>query len=197
VLVTRLAAITSLAVDEDGGFCMASVPPSELAGVADGWREVPCGVMYIDLSSPARPRVDQIPWRNPRPQFISPSWWPDDAISPDGLVQEFRKVLSRAVARRVTSVPEPPPPRRGKVGILFSGGLDSAVLAALAAESLILGPDSQPIELINIAFESTAPDRVTALLTYQDLVAAYGSHAFRLLCIDVSPDEVVAGNCRT
>lgn len=37
-----------------------------------------------------------------------------------------------------------------KVAILFSGGLDSAVLASLAHQYL---PQGEPIDLLNVAFE--------------------------------------------
>ena len=37
-----------------------------------------------------------------------------------------------------------------RVGVLFSGGLDSAVIAALAREAL---PPEEPLDLINVAFQ--------------------------------------------
>ena len=38
-----------------------------------------------------------------------------------------------------------------RVGVLFSGGLDSAVIAALAREAL---PPEEPLDLINVAFQA-------------------------------------------
>ena len=54
-----------------------------------------------------------------------------------------------------------------RVGLLFSGGLDSAVLAALVDRVL---PPEQSIDLVNVAFQTTSngqfddvPDRLTAI----------------------------------
>ncbi len=62
-----------------------------------------------------------------------------------------------------------------KVAVLFSGGVDSAVLAALVDECL---PKNEPIDLLNIAFEQISnkkmktfmvPDRISGLETLKEL----------------------------
>ncbi len=62
-----------------------------------------------------------------------------------------------------------------RVAVLFSGGVDSAVLAALVDECL---PKNEPIDLLNIAFEQVnnkkvksynVPDRISGLETLKDL----------------------------
>eukprot|EP00965_Chrysotila_dentata_P027621 918099-Pleurochrysis_carterae.AAC.1 len=71
----------------------------------------------------------------------------------------FGAALSEAVRRRVVDVPQPcfaSASESGvacRVGVLFSGGIDSMVLAALAHAHV---PPSQPIELINVAFGTNA-----------------------------------------
>ena len=71
-----------------------------------------------------------------------------------------------------------------KVGLLFSGGLDSAVLAALAHEFI---PLDEPIDLMNVAFEKSqsrkktnseendylVPDRITGRKTSDILKSLY------------------------
>ncbi|KAK1442000.1 HUPs like protein [Babesia gibsoni] len=71
--------------------------------------------------------------------------------------------------------------------ILYSGGLDSALIASMVAEYV---EDIQYIELVNVAFQpKRAPDRVTALCTYEDLLKLYPKVDFRLICVDVDTDE--------
>ncbi|XP_015185706.1 PREDICTED: asparagine synthetase domain-containing protein 1 [Polistes dominula] len=47
----------------------------------------------------------------------------------------------------------------GKIGILFSGGLDSAILTLIAHKYV---PQNEPIDLINVAFEKTTTTVVTS-----------------------------------
>lgn len=57
-------------------------------------------------------------------------------------------------------------------GILFSGGLDCTVLAYIANKYV---PVDQPIDLINVAFETTnndpynVPDRITGRSSFDEL----------------------------
>ncbi|KAK2197380.1 Rossmann-like alpha-beta-alpha sandwich fold [Babesia duncani] len=70
--------------------------------------------------------------------------------------------------------------------VLFSGGVDSGLIAALLARHVKV----ECIELINVVFKNTnAPDRITAILTYQELIKSFPNVNFRLVCIDVNDDE--------
>ena len=79
------------------------------------------------------------------------------------------------------------------VAVLFSGGVDSAVIAAYAAKALC---GKQPIELINVAFEANgesfedAPDRKAAVECFKQLVAAFPGQEFRFVRVDVPADEL-------
>lgn len=69
-------------------------------------------------------------------------------------VEMLRHRLSESLKLRVLNIPEPPSTLSDsdvRVAILFSGGLDSTVLARLAHD---LVPTSQGIDLINVAFEN-------------------------------------------
>ncbi|XP_032716137.1 asparagine synthetase domain-containing protein 1 [Lontra canadensis] len=77
------------------------------------------------------------------------------------VVQQFLEVLSLAVQRRVSCLPRDANltpgaaletgARRANVAVLFSGGVDSMVLAALADLHV---PLDEPIDLLNVAFET-------------------------------------------
>lgn len=80
------------------------------------------------------------------------------ASKPDE-VKRLISVLSEAVRRRVQSQPftsdaSPTIRSRACIAILFSGGIDSMILAALAD---LHAPTRQPIDLLNVAFELQKP----------------------------------------
>jgi len=57
--------------------------------------------------------------------------------------------------------------RQKPIGILYSGGLDSQILAALAAQNI-----ESKIELVNVAFGESpldVPDRITAINGFLEL----------------------------
>ena len=79
------------------------------------------------------------------------------------------------------------------VGIMFSGGLDSVVLAALAAQVL---PPTQSLDLINVSFGEASADRQAALQSYQELKTLYPNRTLRLVCVDIEWDQVVQHEAR-
>jgi asparagine synthetase B (glutamine-hydrolysing) len=110
----------------------------------------------------------------------------------------FLSVLSAAVGVRVASKSRPPPPYASSsfsqspspsMGVFFSGGLDSVVIAALAHFHL---PTSEPIELFNICFDKkqVSPDRQAALIAAEELQRLYPAREWRFLEINVGYDEV-------
>uniref|UniRef100_A0A3P8YCE1 Asparagine synthetase domain-containing protein 1 n=1 Tax=Esox lucius TaxID=8010 RepID=A0A3P8YCE1_ESOLU len=76
------------------------------------------------------------------------------------VVNSLINVLSEAVRRRVqclpfdTQIPSPPKSNEAAIAILFSGGIDSMVLAALADRHI---PSDKPIDLLNVAFKLPEP----------------------------------------
>ena len=60
------------------------------------------------------------------------------------------------------------------MAVLFSGGLDSMVLAALAH---LHAPSEEPIDLLNVCFDPKhqSPDRLTAAAGLLELQAAFPS----------------------
>ncbi|KAH9590344.1 Asparagine synthetase domain-containing protein 1, variant 2 [Schistosoma haematobium] len=94
-------------------------------------------------------------------------------------------------------------------GLLFSGGLDSSVIAALLDRFV---PDDQSIDLINVAFQrrctgvsvnnsdcldkdclisaEEAPDRQTALKSYEELCKLSARRKWNLIKINVNVSEI-------
>lgn len=144
------------------GLVLSSIP------CGPGWQEVPNQIFSLDLGTR---HITQHSW--PTPPLMSP--WPASG-SLEKPWEGLAAVLRESVRRRV--VPG--------VGVLFSGGLDSTVLAALAAETT-----TGTIDLFNVAFGLPAPDRYTAYESLRDLRAVYGDR-FRLVVVDVSTEELAA-----
>ena len=99
--------------------------------------------------------------------------------------------LSSSIKRRVQALHS-----EKTVGVLFSGGIDSVVLAAILHQCLEeLDSSEGVIELINVAFvgtglESTnAPDRLAAIASLVDLQNLFPSRSWRLIEVDITADD--------
>lgn len=108
--------------------------------------------------------------------------------------------LDRAVRRRVIYAPSSnSDPDDARVAVLFSGGVDSVVLAALAHFHV---PINESIDLINVAFALSAddrsqdpftlsPDRQAALSSYGDLKKSWPERKWRFIAVNVEYSEVL------
>lgn len=98
----------------------------------------------------------------------------------------FEQLLFQAVQRRMECFrhhhTEP-------IGVMFSGGLDSVVLAGMAAKLL---QRNQTLELYNVAFgNSKAADRQAGLQCYQELKANHADKDIQLVLVDIPDWESV------
>lgn len=97
------------------------------------------------------------------------------------------EVLKKSVQARCVGI-------KGSVMVLFSGGLDSAILAALLAITL---PEDVVIDLVNVSFDpEKSPDRISALLCIGDLLKVNPNRKFRLLCSDHKIDKDSLSNAK-
>ncbi|KAF1318456.1 Vacuolar protein sorting-associated protein 33a, partial [Globisporangium splendens] len=102
--------------------------------------------------------------------------------------------LSNAVGIRVRTIPQAPAHTNGvRVAILFSGGLDSVVLAALTHFHV---PENEPIDLLNVCFDTASqfqsPDRMAAEISYGELQTLFPSREWHFVRVNVPFPDVVA-----
>lgn len=105
------------------------------------------------------------------------------------LMQVFHKCMLQSVRIRTETVQ-----RNGKhdarIAILFSGGLDCTILAALCHGFI---PPSEPIDLLNVSFENPrsgmpydqVPDRITGRQSHKELQALFPARQWRFVAINV------------
>ena len=126
----------------------------------------------------------------------------------------LQTLLTDSLSLRVLNIPEPPVANdssqrsaRGKLAILFSGGLDCTVLACLAHALL---PASEPVDLLNVAFQNPrvhktsgtgqdsivdsepyelCPDRVTGRASYLELQRVCPGRTWRFVAINIPFEE--------
>jgi asparagine synthetase B (glutamine-hydrolysing) len=123
---------------------------------------------------------------------------------PEDATRTFVVALERSVQRRL-ALSAPPATSKGRplYALLFSGGLDSLLLAVVLDRVL---PAKEPFDLINVAFGdgaaaiSACPDRVSGIKGYHELMRLRTpGRSVRLLCIDVAPqaaDEALEKHVR-
>ncbi|KAJ7597253.1 asparagine synthase-domain-containing protein [Mycena floridula] len=121
-------------VDSDGIFCLHLDQGADMVTDFDRCLSV--------MSYPEKPRVNSA---------LPPDDWPLaeclDIIPPwmETAVEEMISKLEHSVRLRVQHI------ANSRVAVLFSGGIDSTVIAALAHRQL---PEDEPIDLLSVAFEN-------------------------------------------
>lgn len=172
------------------------------------WEEVPIkGIYSLSVDTPSINNLQTHTWplsclRLNRP--ITSIFAPDGGLADEvALSVSFHQRLQDALDRRVAQLSSSlltssssiakmtssELAERCVVGVLFSGGIDSLLLAAILHTALRHAPAS-PIELFNVAFTckdtqgtaSVAPDRLAAIAGLLDLQVVYNkvsSHASR------------------
>lgn len=169
------------------------------------WTEVPVGGVFVHVPGQAfAPQL--VPWPSDRCALERPAIGLEAAELPhvsqadlEQAVDEFERLLLDAVGRRVKCLhrdncTQPSPAEDGtispaNIAVLFSGGLDSTVIAAMAH---LCAPAGEAIDLLNVSFDAAerAPDRLAAICSLVDLKRLYPEREWRLVHIDVPPAEL-------
>jgi asparagine synthetase B (glutamine-hydrolysing) len=78
------------------------------------------------------------------------------------------KLLTNAVVKRTQNIPFNVSQQHDAVLLMFSGGLDSTILASILCG--VLDSDYW-IDLVNVSFDArTSADRITAILSFYELL---------------------------
>lgn len=114
-------------------------------------------------------------------------------------LQLLKKLLETAIQKRIATQPkfcsmcilETTPCTHALTGVLFSGGVDCAILALLADKYT---EQHRPIDLINVAFDESqnykTPDRLTGLQTLDELKKLQPDRKWNFLEVNVTKDEL-------
>ncbi|KAK1938871.1 Asparagine synthetase domain-containing protein 1 [Phytophthora citrophthora] len=104
--------------------------------------------------------------------------------------------LSDSVGVRVRSIPPrilPDGFPAARVAVLFSGGLDSVVLAAL---SHFHAPSNEPVDLLTVCFDETSgfasPDRLAAELAHCELCSLFPERQWNLVKVNIPRSELTS-----
>lgn len=123
-----------------------------------------------------------------------------DVLDHVSVVTKLEKVLEQACNLRQSTIhPQHALDTEANLAILFSGGLDCTVLAALIARNRIITEGSGHMDLLTVGFENTrtgmladqSPDRMLSKKSWFHLSKLYNTTAssFRLVEINVSYKE--------
>ncbi|OTF80678.1 asparagine synthetase domain-containing protein 1-like protein, partial [Euroglyphus maynei] len=78
--------------------------------------------------------------------------------------------------------------KHSTLAILYSGGLDSAVLARIADQ--FVEPEHRPIDLLNVSFDSKAADRQTGIDAWNELCQQCPKRQWNFVQIDIDRNEL-------
>lgn len=188
---------------------------SQQVGDDSGWQEVPTsGLFHVSMDDSVSDDRDCVVCHTPWPERARPpvaSFRSDatpalvEAVVVDDAANVLLSELARSVCVRVASIPPPrvaaasspealdvsAQPSGARVGVLFSGGLDCMVIAALLH---FFVPKDEPIDLINVCFDAkhASPDRITAVAGVTELRRVYPSRHWQLIRVDAEFSDALA-----
>ncbi|KAG7740068.1 hypothetical protein KL923_001909 [Ogataea haglerorum] len=164
---------------------ISSCPPAK---AQNAWFECACATVYeYDMKTGKLVTIDfESSECLPCPDFVQQTNEPLNLM-------KLHDLLASSVRKRVRTI-SPTHKSSSSVAILFSGGLDCTLLAALAAAEL--GPDTT-IDLLNVSFcnprtstkPADTPDRLLAIRSWKGLQQLYPKVNFQLVEVDVPYEE--------
>jgi len=171
-----------------GSLVLASTAPLGEGGSPGGLEELPPGLYSVCLAD-AAPTVQLHAWEEAELCSLA-LYTRCEAPLARCCEEELLLRLDASVAVRVRACRAPASPGAASVMVAFSGGLDSALLAALAHRHV---PPGEPIHLASVCFSGGASaDRLAARSALSELRETAPSRPWRLICVDASMADVHA-----
>ena len=96
------------------------------------------------------------------------------------LTEECHQILKKAIKKRINDILNYDK-NNYTLGITFSGGLDSTLVTYY---SLLETPDYINIDLFNLSFDKSSPDRITGIISYKELIDKFPKRKINLILID-------------
>ena len=99
----------------------------------------------------------------------------------DNLVQICNEKLKQSIRKRLNDIININKDMNYTLGISFSGGLDSTLMTYY---TLLETNDNINIDLFNLSFDKSSPDRITGIISYKELIDKFPNRKINLILID-------------
>lgn len=165
--------------------------------------EVPTNCIFSIVLSDETPRISSLPWPGLPPQINADI--PSEVSLLGGTIRDatavLTTVLTASLKLRVLNIPDHQAthaqPSSARMAILFSGGVDCALVARMCHDIL---PLSCSIDLLNVAFENPramqarsiedspydiCPDRITGWSSFAELLQVCPGRCWRFVAVNV------------
>ena len=104
----------------------------------------------------------------------------------DNLTQICHDKLRQSIRKKLNDIINFSKNINYTLGISFSGGLDSTLLAYY---TLLETNENINIDLFNLSFENSSPDRITGIISYKELIDKFPNRKINLILIDKNYKE--------
>ena len=109
----------------------------------------------------------------------------------DNLTQICHDKLRQSIRKRLNDIINLNKNKNYTLGISFSGGLDSTLLAYY---TLLETNENINIDLFNLSFDKSSPDRITGIISYKELIDKFPNRKINLILIDKNYKEDITPN---
>ena len=99
----------------------------------------------------------------------------------ENLAQMCHNILRQSLRKRLNDVINLNKNGNYTIGISFSGGLDSSLMTYY---TLLETDNNINIDLFNLSFEKSSPDRITGIISYKELIDKFPNRKINLILID-------------